>query len=59
MTAPVRWRKSSRSGQEGNCVELAHTLVGVRDTKNPDGPCLHNVSVRQLLLAVRCGLLDG
>lgn len=37
------WRKSSYSGQAGNCVEMAGNLpgvVGVRDSKNPDGPAL-------------------
>jgi hypothetical protein len=35
-----RWRKSSRSGTGGNCVELAATLDRVRDSKNPTGPTL-------------------
>ncbi|MFF7650597.1 DUF397 domain-containing protein [Streptomyces sp. NPDC007983] len=37
------YRKSSYSGQEGNCVEIAVTAGGgraVRDSKNPDGPSL-------------------
>lgn len=36
------WRKSSRSGDTGNCVEIAHVpaSTGVRDSKNPHGGLL-------------------
>jgi hypothetical protein len=37
------WRKSSRSGQTGNCVEVAGNLPGavaVRDSQDPAGPAL-------------------
>ncbi|MGW4770312.1 DUF397 domain-containing protein [Nocardia sp. NPDC004278] len=37
------WFKSSRSGGDKNCVEVAflpNTLVGVRDSKNPSSPAL-------------------
>ncbi|CCH19471.1 DUF397 domain-containing protein [Micromonospora lupini] len=38
------WRKSTRSGSSGgDCVEVADNLsgiVGVRDSKDPDGPAL-------------------
>lgn len=40
------WRKSTRSGNSGNCVEVATNLVDtdgvvlVRDSKNPTGPHL-------------------
>ena len=36
----AEWRKSSYSGQSGNCVEVARNLPGlvaVRDSKQPDG----------------------
>ena len=36
----AEWRKSSYSGQDGNCVEVARNLPGlvaVRDSKKPDG----------------------
>jgi len=36
------WRKSSRSRAEDACVEVNRTAHGVmiRDSKDPDGPCL-------------------
>jgi hypothetical protein len=36
------WRTSSRSGGEGNCVEVAGSadLIGVRDSKDRTGPVL-------------------
>ncbi|WFE41985.1 DUF397 domain-containing protein [Micromonospora sp. WMMD998] len=42
-TITARWRKSSYSGNEGNCVEVADNLpsvVGVRDSKDIAGPSL-------------------
>ncbi|MEU6584064.1 DUF397 domain-containing protein [Nocardia sp. NPDC046763] len=38
-----KWFKSSFSGSQGDCVEVAHLdggMVGVRDSKNPTGPAL-------------------
>lgn len=37
------WRKSSYSGSQTECVEVASApdLVGVRDTKHRDGGTLH------------------
>ncbi|WFE42635.1 DUF397 domain-containing protein [Micromonospora sp. WMMD998] len=37
------WRKSARSGAQGNCVEVADNLPGVvavRDSKDQQGPAL-------------------
>lgn len=40
----VTWRKSSRSGGSGQCVEVALVVelstMAVRDSKNPNGPVL-------------------
>jgi hypothetical protein len=30
------WRRSSRSGDTGNCVEVRGDLAGLRDSKHPD-----------------------
>jgi hypothetical protein len=41
--AGATWRKSSRSSNQGNCVEVADNLagvIGVRDSKDTDGPAL-------------------
>ncbi len=39
----MKWRKSSYSGDQGNCVEVAALPDGghaVRDSKDPNGPVL-------------------
>jgi hypothetical protein len=38
----ARWRKSVRSGQNGNCVEIAGAsgMIAMRDSKDPHGPVL-------------------
>ncbi|WFB09426.1 DUF397 domain-containing protein [Streptomyces sp. LX-29] len=38
----ARWRTSSYSSGNGQCVEIAflHGVVATRDSKNPDGPTL-------------------
>jgi hypothetical protein len=42
MTDQTRWRKSSFSADQGDCVELAETADGiaVRNSKRPDGGTL-------------------
>jgi hypothetical protein len=59
----ARWRKSSHSAQEGgSCVELADlsAAVGVRDSKNPDGPKLvfSRRELGSLVARVKSGYLD-
>lgn len=40
--AHAMWRKSSHSGSNGNCVEVAFTadMIAIRDSKNPSGAML-------------------
>jgi len=54
------WLKSSRSGANGDCVEVAGNLpnvIAVRDSKDPYGPAL-GFSRRQWAAFVR-GVKDG
>jgi hypothetical protein len=52
MTLTRDWRKSSRSQNAMDCVEIAHLLDAVRDSKN--GTVLA-VDVRGLISAVKGG----
>lgn len=40
--ANAKWRRSVKTQNSGACVEVARIgdVVGVRDSKNPDGPVL-------------------
>ncbi|MGB3443971.1 MAG: DUF397 domain-containing protein [Actinophytocola sp.] len=54
MTVPQhdeRWRKSTRSQNEGACVELG-SCGAIRDSKNPGGPRLE-LPWQSLIAAVR------
>ncbi|MGA2826565.1 MAG: DUF397 domain-containing protein [Streptosporangiaceae bacterium] len=56
----AEWRKSSFSGANNNCVEIAGNLPGIvaiRDSKNPDGPALAVTRARwaAFMAAVRAG----
>lgn len=57
------WRKSSRSGSDTNCLEVAvlSTVVAVRDSKDQDGPRLSfgRSAWSDFLGAVRTQVLFG
>ncbi|WP_084467444.1 DUF397 domain-containing protein [Actinokineospora inagensis] len=36
----MRFKKSTKSVVESNCVEVSNTLRHLRDSKNPTGPLL-------------------
>lgn len=54
------WRKSRRSGAQGNCVEVAELPTGeiaMRNSRDPDGPAL--IYTRDELAAFIAGAKDG
>ncbi|MFC9971656.1 DUF397 domain-containing protein [Spirillospora sp. NPDC127200] len=58
MTYTTAWRKASRSHSDGgDCVEMrrAAGAVGLRDSKDPDGPrfTLAPATARDLLAAIK------
>jgi hypothetical protein len=59
----VPWRKSTRSGAAGNCVEVAQRpdSTAVRDSKDPTGPVLSfaNDAWGDFLAGVRRGVFDA
>jgi hypothetical protein len=62
-TEGLRWRKSTASTGNGECVELAALpdgTVGVRDSKDPDGHVLTftRAEMRAWLHGVRAGEFD-
>ncbi|WP_067711100.1 DUF397 domain-containing protein [Nocardia yamanashiensis] len=60
--AGARWFKSAHSTGAKECVEIAFltTGVGIRDSKNPTGPCLHFAPAEwdRFTTAVAAGAFD-
>lgn len=54
------WRKSSRSQNTTDCVELRSSLDAVRDSKDPSGPILRvgRIGVEKFVNSVKSGRFD-
>lgn len=57
MTTLACWRKSSRSANTTNCVELHHNLAAVRDSKSPIGK-LTVPGLPELIRQIKAGHFD-
>jgi hypothetical protein len=51
-----RWRKSSYSGGNGACVELAD-MGAIRDSKDPDGRVIR-VGLERFLASIKAGRFE-
>jgi len=64
LLSAARWRKGSRSGAYGNCVEVtpvAEDHTAIRDSKAPSGPALvfPRAALTSLTRAVRAGTVHA
>jgi hypothetical protein len=58
MTSLPSWRKSSRSVNTSNCVELHRNLAAVRDSKRPAGPELSVAGLPEFVRRLKAGHFD-
>ncbi|HEX9334951.1 MAG TPA: DUF397 domain-containing protein [Pseudonocardiaceae bacterium] len=56
MHTTTTWRKSTRSGSDSNCVEIASSLDRVRDSKN--GSELLQVDLTVFMADVKASRFD-
>jgi hypothetical protein len=54
---PLRFKKARASGGQSNCIEVAHSLRHVRDSKASGGPVLE-ADLLALVAAVKDGAFD-
>jgi hypothetical protein len=52
------WRKSKKSNGGTSCVEVFHTLLAVRDSKNPTGPVLNLAGLTESMSQIKSGRFD-
>jgi hypothetical protein len=61
-SAYTNWHKSTRSGGDDNCVELATaaTRIGVRDSKDPTGAIVafDGAAWTRFLVGIKAGEFD-
>ncbi|PWW51973.1 DUF397 domain-containing protein [Actinokineospora spheciospongiae] len=55
---PLRFKKSQFSGGQSNCVEVAHTLAHLRDSKQGPGAVLLPGDAAALIAFVKAGRIS-